>query len=381
MQTLDLREMKVITESDLATAVRRGYQNVSLSPCAILTPLAREFADSRQLVLVRENPAPTQVAVPSPDSPPSQKSAAEEALLNSAQALALKEEIIRAGRKLWERQYVDGNGGNISARLDHGYLICTPANCSKADLTPDDFALVDSSGRQVAGHRPATSEILLHAEIYRSVPEAKAVLHCHPPHATAYTVTGTIPPGCMIPENEVLVGRVALAPYETPGTPEFARTVLPYAHDHNVILLQNHGVVCWSDTVTHAEWCVEVLDTYCRTILLASHLNMPLVPIPNRKAIDLLEIKKKLGLPDARYGLKECQLCDVPEFPEGLTVCPRDRQPLEEPDMLKSEDIEDIVRAITDRLMAVFGSRDNAEVGGRTGESKTTTQPGGRERS
>jgi L-fuculose-phosphate aldolase len=353
METIDLRELKVITEADLATAVRDGYRKVTMSARAILTPSARDYAHAQDVILTREIPGTAQ----SSDSPPPVKpesSTDAEAAFRSAQALALKEEIIRAGRKLWERQYVDGNGGNISARLDDRYVICTPSDCSKADLTLEDFALVDLTGRQIAGRRPATSEILLHVEIYGSVPQAKAVIHCHPPHATAYAITATVPPTCMVPESEVRVGSVALAPYETPGTPEFARTVLPYARDHNVILLQNHGVVCWSDTVTHAEWSIEVLDTYCRTIVLASHLNEPLVPIPNRKANDLLEIKKKLGLPDVRYGLRECQLCDLPEFPEGLTVHPQDRRGANESDGLKPEELESIVQAITDRLMAAL---------------------------
>ncbi|HYK87428.1 MAG TPA: class II aldolase/adducin family protein, partial [Acidobacteriota bacterium] len=233
--------------------------------------------------------------------------------------------------------------------------ISTAALCSKADLTVDDFALVNLEGNQVAGTKPRSSEILLHIEIYRAVPTARAVVHCHPPHATAYALTGTVPPGCLVPEHEVLVGSVALAPYETPGTPEFARTVLPYVRDHNVIFLQNHGVVCWADSVTHAEWCVEVVDTYCRTIMLASHLDAPLVPIPNRKAGDLLEIKKKLGLPDARYGLKECQLCDLPEFPEGLTVRPQDRLTEDgSTSVLEPGEVDEMVRTITDRLMAAL---------------------------
>ncbi|MGH9616576.1 MAG: class II aldolase/adducin family protein [Acidobacteriaceae bacterium] len=69
---------------------------------------------------------------------------------------------------------------------------------------------------------------------------------------------------CRWPEQEVFVGPVALAPYETPGTQAFAETVLPYVKNHNTILLTNHGVVCWADTVTHAEWYVEVVDTYCK---------------------------------------------------------------------------------------------------------------------
>jgi len=221
-------------------------------------------------------------------------------IFNSPETNALKEEILRVGKKLWERQYVDGNGGNISVRVSPHYVLCTPTLCSKGDLCPEDLSLVDLDNYQICGDRPQTSEILLHLEIYKAVPAAKAVIHCHPPYATAHAVAGVIPQGNLVPEQEVFVGPVALAPYETPGTLAFAKTVLPYVQDHNTILLANHGIVCWADTVTHAEWYVEVVDTYCKTVMIASQLRSKLNEIPPDKIADLLAIKKRWGLPDPR---------------------------------------------------------------------------------
>jgi L-fuculose-phosphate aldolase len=219
----------------------------------------------------------------------------------SAEVHALKEEIIRTGKKLWDREYVDGNGGNISARISPNWVICTPTMLSKADLTVDDIALVDLESSQVCGDRARTSEILLHLEIYKAVPQAKAVIHCHPPYATAHAIAGVVPRGNLLPEQEVFVGPVPLTPYETPGTIEFARTVVPVVKKHNTILLQNHGVVSWADTITHAEWLIEVVETYCKTIMIAGQLRPTLKEIPPEKIADLLAIKRRLGLPDARY--------------------------------------------------------------------------------
>ncbi|MGB8481746.1 MAG: class II aldolase/adducin family protein [Acidobacteriaceae bacterium] len=223
-------------------------------------------------------------------------------IFNSLEANALKEEILRVGKKLWERQYVDGNGGNISVRVSPHYVLCTPTLCSKGDLCREDLSLVDLDNYQICGDRPQTSEILLHLEIYKAVPAAKAVIHCHPPYATAHAVAGVIPMGNLVPEQEVFVGPVALAPYETPGTIAFAKTVLPFVKDHNTILLANHGIVCWADTVTHAEWYVEVVDTYCKTVMIASQLRPQLNEIPPDKIADLLAIKKRWGLPDPRLA-------------------------------------------------------------------------------
>lgn len=221
---------------------------------------------------------------------------------NSFEAEGLRAEIIRVGRKLWERQYVDGNGGNISVRLGPKYLLCTPTLLSKGDLAPADICLSNLEGKVLAGDRALTSELLLHLEIYKANPKARAVVHCHPPYATAFAITGTAPPNGLIPEYEVFIGPTAVAPYETPGTQTFAETVIPYVHDHNTILLKNHGVVCWSDTVTHAEWLCEIIDTYCKTYLIAKQIGEPICTIPEDKIDDILRRKRLMGLPDARMG-------------------------------------------------------------------------------
>jgi L-fuculose-phosphate aldolase len=221
---------------------------------------------------------------------------------NSFEAQALRAEIIRVGRKLWERQYVDGNGGNISVRLGSRYVLCTPTMLSKGDLEPADICLSDLDGNILAGDRSRTSELLLHLEIYKANPKARAVLHCHPPYATAFAVSGTVPPNGLIPEYEVFIGPAAVAPYETPGTQAFAETVLPFVQDHNTILLANHGVVCWSDTVTHAEWLAEIIDNYCKTYLIAKQIGQALTFIPENKIQEILALKRRLGFPDARLA-------------------------------------------------------------------------------
>jgi L-fuculose-phosphate aldolase len=209
----------------------------------------------------------------------------------------LKKEMIQTGRKLWERHYVDGSGGNISARLSRDRVICTRSLCSKGDLTMNDFATVNMKGEQLSGKHARSSEILLHLEIYKAVVQAHAVIHCHPPHALAYALTGTVPPSSLVPEYEVFIGTVSLAPYETPGTSEFARSVLPYIETQNLVLLQNHGIVCWADTVTRAEWMVEIFDTYCRAVILAAQTGAQLKTIPEPKLAELREIRRKLGFP------------------------------------------------------------------------------------
>jgi L-fuculose-phosphate aldolase len=277
-------------------------------------------------------------------------------LFHCRRAQALKEEIVAAGKKLWQRQYVDGNGGNISARMSPKYVICTPTMLSKGDLRPEDLALVDLENNRIVGDRAQTSEVSLHLEIYKAVPQAQAVVHCHPPYATAHAVAGILPQGNLIPEQEVFIGPVALAPYETPGTQEFARSVLPMAKHHNTILLQNHGIVCWSDTVTHAEWNAEIIDTYCKTSMIASQLKSPLPEIPPVKIDEILAIKRYLGFTDARLA-EERELPqakgNLVRNPSGVSVATTST--LKRPKT--REELEELVRSITAELLNLLDSR------------------------
>jgi L-fuculose-phosphate aldolase len=347
MSSFDLTEFKVIAAMDIAAAAKSGAKSVVLRQGAVVTPSARDAAAGAGIEITTAASSPASAGAAVSGNPK------WEALLNSPEAKKIKDEICAVGKKLWHRSYVDGNGGNISYRLTDEAVICTPTLVSKSDLKPEDMSLVDLEGNQLAGGRPRTSEILMHLEIYKAVPEARGVVHCHPPHATAYAITGRVPPTCIVPEFEVFVGRVAISPYETPGTKKFAETVIPFAKTHNTILLSNHGIVCWADTVTHAEWYAEVLETYCWTLMIASQLGSPITFIPPDKTLDLLGIKQKLGIPDARHGLTECQLCDMPEPAGAIALAPHPGSggPSDSPGR---DDVNAIVKSVTDAVMAAL---------------------------
>jgi L-fuculose-phosphate aldolase len=343
MSSIDLRQHKVITLADVEQAARGGARELLLRPDAMLTPDASEAVSRFGMTLGGRAATPA-----AGDSH-------WETLFRSAEAEAVKAEICAVGRKLWLRAYVDGNGGNISHRLTPEAIICTPTLFSKYDLTPADLCMVDLSGNQLAGLRPRTSEILMHLEIYKAVPEAKSVVHCHPPHATAYAITGRVPPTCVIPEYEVFIGKTAVAPYETPGTQKFAETVIPFVKTHNSVLLANHGIVCWADTVTHAEWYAEVLDTYCWTLMNANALGVPLSHIPNDKATDLLAIKQRLGLPDERLSSKDCAVCDVQDRPGSISLPPS--QCAVDVSERFSPEAEAIIEAVTKAVLEKMGAK------------------------
>ena len=369
-KSIDITGKKLLAMRDVESAHAAGATRVQISANCVVTPSARDFLAQHNIALVANakgvpaaKPAQNASTVASSSgaygsgAAPQARSAANPKLFFTPEAEAIKKEICAVGRKLWMRQFVDGNGGNISYRIGPNEVICTPTLVSKYDLTPEDLSLVDLEGNQVAGTRPRTSEIFLHLEIYKAVPEAKSCVHCHPPHATAYAITGKVPPNLVIPEFEVFIGKVAISPYETPGTAAFAQTVLPYVKQHNTVLLANHGIICWADTVTHAEWYAEVLETYCWTLMLANQLGAPISYISEQKGADLLAIKKKLGLPDVRFDtskMKECQLSDL-EVPGSiaLTPSPCDGNTGRSPET----DIEALVKSVTDAVMGALGGK------------------------
>jgi L-fuculose-phosphate aldolase len=364
VKNIDISGQNVLAMRDAESAVAAGATHVVIGQRCVVTPSARDFLRQNDIELVTKDAS---VVTPSKNgasagvqvAPQKTKSAADPRLFSTPEAEAIKLEICAVGRKLWNRQYVDGNGGNISYRIGPNEVICTPTLVSKFDLTPADMCLVDLNGVQAAGSKPRTSEIFLHLEIYKAVPEAKATVHCHPPHATAYAITGRVPPSRVIPEFEVFVGKVAVSPYETPGTAAFAQTVLPYVKQHNTVLLSNHGIVCWADTVTHAEWYAEVVDTYCWTLMLASQLGVPISQISEKHTADLLDIKKSLGLPDARFdasGMKECQLSDL-ETSTSIALLPCSRDGVSSGgSSVDTTDVDKLVKSVTDAVMGAIGA-------------------------
>lgn len=372
-KNFDLADRKVVTMRDAQGALTGGATHMLIAENAVVTPSARDFLGQHGIELVANGKAPNGKATNSPlkstgeaavEVPPTaspSRRPANPKLFSTPEAEAVKKEICAVGKKLWLRQFVDGNGGNISYRIGPNEVLCTPTLVSKYDLTPEDISLVDLEANQIAGSKARTSEIRLHLEIYKEVPEAKAVVHCHPPHATAYAITGRVPPNLVIPEFEVFVGKVAISPYETPGTTKFAQTVLPFVRDHNTVLLANHGIVCWADTVMHAEWYAEVLETYCWTLTIASQLGAPISRISEQQGSDLLAIKKTLGLPDIRFDaskMKECQLSDL-EVPNSIALTPNSCECKDgRPAATHSEmDLEALVKSVTDAVMGVVGEK------------------------
>lgn len=222
------------------------------------------------------------------------------------------------GRRIYNRQFAAANDGNITVRVSDNEILCTPTLQCKGFLKPEDIALIDMTGKQIAGRKKRSSEALLHLEIYKQREDIRSVVHCHPPHATAFAIAREPIPQCVLPEVEVFLGDVPITKYETPGGQDFADTIIPFVKKTNVMILANHGTVSYGETVEQAFWWTEILDSYCRMLMLAKQLGNVSF-LSQGKSQELLDLKDQWGYKDPRNteDYKDCDICANDIFRES----------------------------------------------------------------
>ena len=155
----------------------------------------------------------------------------------------IKKEICEVGLKLWQKGFVAANDGNISVKISENEFYCTPTGVSKASLTPDMIIKVDRDGKKLEGKLNPSSEIKMHMRVYRERPDVNAVVHAHPPVATAFTVADIDLDQYVLPEAVLTIGAVPTCDYGTPSTMEIPDSLDPYLQDHDAFLLRNHGAL------------------------------------------------------------------------------------------------------------------------------------------
>src|SRR5437667_1937687 len=278
----------------------------------------------------------------------------------------LKQQMCEIGRRVYAKGFAAANDGNISVRLNSKEIMCTPTMMSKGFIKCEDLCKVDYEGKQLNGTRKRSSEILLHLAVYKQRPDVKAVVHCHPPHATAFAVAGEPVPKCVLPEVEVFLGEVPTAVYETPGTQKFAETIVPHLKSSNTIILSNHGTVTFGPDLEKAYWNSEIIDAYCKILILAKQIGR-VNYFTQGQTKELLDLKKKLGYDDARFARGEnCDLCGNNTFGRGYTeeaeakACqcevahPAAAQPGVHGRVHDEQDVETLVRLRTGQVTAAW---------------------------
>jgi len=191
----------------------------------------------------------------------------------------LREDICRLGSSMFSRGLTFGSSGNISVRLDDGWLM-TPTNVSLGRLDPARLARLDDAGRLVSGD-PPTKESFLHRAMYEERREALAVVHLHSTHSVAVSALADVDADDVLPPITAYyvmrIGRLPLIPYFAPGDMKLAEAVRAEARRHHAVLLANHGPVVAASDLGAASDAVEELEATARLhLLLHGHKTRPL---------------------------------------------------------------------------------------------------------
>jgi L-fuculose-phosphate aldolase len=199
--------------------------------------------------------------------------------------------------------------GNLSVRLDDDRILVTPTCLSKGSMRPSDMVIVDLEGQRVRGRRNVTSEIGMHLLIYRMRPDVQAIVHAHPPTATGFAAAGIALTEPLVCEVVMGLGCIPLARYGTPGTSELAGTLEPYVPHYDAILMSNHGVVTYGDTLEHAYMKMETVEHFAQ-IALVTHM------LGRQQPLKQVEIEKLLLARSKYFGAKIAASMPMPHLPQ-----------------------------------------------------------------
>jgi L-fuculose-phosphate aldolase len=208
----------------------------------------------------------------------------------------LQREVVRVSRALHARGWVANHEGNVTALTADGKILSTPTATSKADVREADLVVTDRAGRRLQGARKAPGELPMHLAVYQSRDDAGAVVHAHPPAATAFAVTGRPLEAFFLPEFVVSIGGVVpVVPFAMPGSEALNQALLPFLEPYDVVLLGSHGVLAWGPDPATALLRIEHAEEAAQILLNCDRLGGAR-PLPDPVIRLLLDSRTKAGL-------------------------------------------------------------------------------------
>lgn len=191
-------------------------------------------------------------------------------IVNMRTEQKVRERIVEIGNSLYRRGLSPGSSGNISARLEDGWVL-TPTNSCLGELDPASLSKLDWSGNLLSGSKPS-KEYFLHLAMYQKRPQSGAIVHLHSSFAAAVScldeldAASCIPP--ITPYFVMRVGKLPLIPYFRPGDKALADEIAKHAGSHAAVLLANHGPVVSGDDLDSATYAMEELEETSKLMLL-----------------------------------------------------------------------------------------------------------------
>ncbi len=206
-----------------------------------------------------------------------------------------RRDLVRYSGRMQAAGWVANHDGNLSARIGEDRIVCTPTAFSKGEIGIEDLVVVNSEGRKLAGAHRAFSELVSHLVIYGARSDARAVVHAHPPFATAFGISGRPVPHPFLPEAVVSLGpEIPTVPMSAPGQPG-AKALRPFVRRCDVALVAGNGVWAWGPDIEMAYLRLELVEHLCRIAHAAAPLGGPF-PLPEAIVAPLLAKRRKAGL-------------------------------------------------------------------------------------
>jgi L-fuculose-phosphate aldolase len=213
-------------------------------------------------------------------------------------------ELARIAKWLHDAGFAPGTAGNVSVRSGPDRVLVTPTGCSKGTMTAKDMVEVDLCGRKLRGTREASSELSMHMAVYNARSDVHAVVHGHPPVATAFACCGLALDQPICAEIVMTLGTVPLAPYATTGTDSVGESLAQYVVQHDAILLANHGAVCFGRDLEDAMLKMETLEHFAQISLNVRMIGNA-IPLNQVQLSELQHAKR-------RYQQRTRPLCTEP---------------------------------------------------------------------
>jgi L-fuculose-phosphate aldolase len=211
-----------------------------------------------------------------------------------------RQDVVTVCRLMHEKGLISATDGNVSVRLGPDRLLTTPSGLHKGLIEAAQLIVTDMRGRVLAGGGSATSEMPLHLAVYETRPDVRAVIHAHPPIATAFSIAGVPLDECVIPEVVLTFGAIPTTEYASPSSPEGAGVVRRYVGKCDALILARHGAVTVGEDVMRAYYKLEKLEYAAQVVLAARQLGR-VQTLPPDEVEKLMALRERFGLTGKVY--------------------------------------------------------------------------------
>ena len=218
-----------------------------------------------------------------------------------------KKAILDIGQRMYVRNFVAANDGNISIRTGENEVWATPTGVSKGFMKKKMLVKVDLEGSVLEGTKKPSSELKMHLRAYQENPELLSVCHAHPPICTCFAIAGIPLDVPVLAEAVITLGDVPVAPYAELGSKEVPEVIAPYCHTHNGVLLANHGAVTWAEDPYSAYYRLESMEYYANILMITGKILKEQNTLTEEQVERLLAMREKFGIkrggrPDNKTG-------------------------------------------------------------------------------